>query len=43
MPKSDFLLDNPIIAEIIVKKRLARQAQVQQTETWESKRTIWLM
>lgn len=23
------------------KKRLARQAQVQQTETWESKWTIW--
>lgn len=30
-----------IITQIMVKKRLARQAQVQQTETWESKRTIW--
>lgn len=30
-----------IIARIMLKKRLARQAQVQQTERPRSKRTIW--
>lgn len=30
-----------IIAQIMLKKRLARQAQVQQTERPGSKRTIW--